>query len=157
MELDKIQSLLDSYFEGKINTGEEEYLRNYFSSGLVDASLEHYKPLFDYYATAKEIKSKQNILQLPIVKTKKRTTTWISIAASVAVLIGTGTYAFLQLNNNGEKEDLGTYDDPEVAFRETQKALALLSNHVNVGIEGVQHLREFDKSKNKIFNHLMKN
>jgi hypothetical protein len=37
--------------------GEEEYLRNYFSSGLVDASLEHYKPLFDYYA-AKEIKSK---------------------------------------------------------------------------------------------------
>jgi hypothetical protein len=38
----------------------------------------------------------------------------ISIAASVAVLIELEPTP-LQLNNNGEKEDLGTYDDPEVA------------------------------------------
>jgi uncharacterized protein HemX len=157
MELDKIQLLLDKYFEGNSTTKEEDSLSSYFSSEVVDASLEHYKPLFDYYAAAKETKSAQNTLQIPVVKTKKRTTTWISIAASVAVLIGTGTYAFLQLNNNSKAEDLGTYDDPELAYKETQKALTMLSNQVNVGIEGVQHLQEFDKSKNKIFNLLIKN
>jgi hypothetical protein len=59
-----------------------------------------------------------------------------------AVLIGTNL-RLLQLNN---KEDLGTYDDPEVAL-EKLKSISTASNHVNVGIEGVQHLQEFDKSK----------
>jgi len=157
MELDKINLLLDKYFEGTSTSTEEDSLRTYFSSGSIDPTLENYKPLFDYYAAAKKIKSKENILQLPIVKTKKRTSNWMAIAASVAVLLGTGTYAFLQVNNSGDEENLGTYNDPEVAFIEIQKALALLSNHVNVGIEGVQHLQEFEKSKNKIFNPLIKN
>ena len=157
MELDKINLLLDKYFEGTSTSTEEDSLRTYFSSGSIDPTLENYKPLFDYYAAAKKIKSKENILQLPIVKTKKRTSNWMAIAASVAVLLGTGTYAFLQVNNSGDEENLGTYNDPEVAFIETQIALALLSNHVNVGIEGVQHLQEFEKSKNKIFNPLIKN
>jgi hypothetical protein len=152
MELDKIQLLLDKYLEGKSTIEEDDCLRSYFSSGFVDATLKHYSPLFDYYASAKETKSEQNSLKLPTVQTKKRTSTWISLAASVAVLIGTGTYVFLQFKNSVNTKDLGTYDDPEVAFRETQKVLALLSNQVNVGIEGVQYLQEFEKSKNKIFN-----
>lgn len=156
MEFDKIQLLLAKYLQGESNSEEETYLRSYFSSENVDHRVEHYKPLFDYYAAAKKIKITQDIPSLPIIKTKKVTKNWTSIAASVAVLLGTGTYAFLEYNNSNNPADLGTYDDPEIAFRETQKALAMLSNHVNTGIVGIQYIQEFEKSKNKIFNPLIK-
>ena len=48
-------------------------------------------------------------------------------------------------------QDLGTYDNPEVALKETQKALALLSTHVNTGIESVNYIREYEDSKQLIF------
>jgi hypothetical protein len=47
--------------------------------------------------------------------------------------------------------ELGTYDDPEVAFRETQKALNLVSENVNVGIKSVEYVNEYQESKNLIF------
>jgi hypothetical protein len=67
------------------------------------------------------------------------------------VLLGIGTYFYWNTTNSTQNQDLGTYDDPEIAFRETQKALALLSNHVNVGIESVQYIEEYQNSKNLIF------
>jgi len=63
----------------------------------------------------------------------------------VVVLIGIGTYTYL--NTNNASQDLGTYDNPEKAFEETQKALALLSNHVNVGIKSVAYINEYEHSK----------
>ena len=73
----------------------------------------------------------------------------MSIAASVVVLIGAGTFTFFNYNNS--PEELGTYDSPEEAFAATQKALDLLSENVNVGINSVQHIQEFENSKNLIF------
>ena len=40
---------------------------------------------------------------------------------------------------------------PEVAFRETQKALAMISEHVNKGIVSMKYLNEYEQSKNRIF------
>lgn len=53
--------------------------------------------------------------------------------------------------NQPKSNDLGTYDDPEVAYRETQKALALISKSVNKGIGSMSYLNEYEQSKNKIF------
>ena len=75
---------------------------------------------------------------------------WLSVAASVVVLLGVGTYVYMN-DNSSKEETLGTYDDPEVAFRQTQKALAMLSAHVNTGIEGVQYLKEYEVAKDKVF------
>ncbi|TRW98907.1 hypothetical protein FNW10_14675 [Flavobacterium gawalongense] len=129
--------------------------KNYFSSLDVAQHLEQYKPVVGYFPLAKEQMLKQEIPLLPIPKfrdgDKKRYVVWLSIAASVVVLLGIGTYVFYIYDNANEKQDLGTYDDPEVALRETQKALALLSNHVNVGIESVYYIQEYQDSKELIF------
>ena len=53
--------------------------------------------------------------------------------------------------NNTEQQDLGSYDNPEVALKETQKALALLSENVNVGIKTVQYVEEYETAKEKVF------
>jgi hypothetical protein len=150
MELDKIEYILEKYFQGETTIAEENELKQYFSSSDVAQHLEQYKPMFGYFSQVKEQKSLQEI---PL-QTKKQNVAWLSIAASVVVLLGIGTFYFVSQNNITPvvaQSELGTYDNPEEALEATQKALALLSNNVNVGIESVQYIHEYEQSKNKIF------
>jgi hypothetical protein len=155
MELNNIELLIEKYFQGETSIAEENELRTYFSSLNVAQHLEQYKPLFGYLSLAADQKFAQEI---PLLAAhmfqdhdKKRNVAWLSIAASVVVLMGIGTYVYYNYEDANSNQDLGTYDDPEVAFRQTQKALALLSNNVNVGIESVQYIKEYQESKELIF------
>ena len=145
MESNRIEIILEKYFQGETNTAEELELKKYFSSSDVAQHLEHYTPLFVYFAEAKEQKSSH---KLPL-QTKKRNVMWLSIAASVVVLLGISTFTYF--HSPTEIEDLGTYENPEAAFAATQKALALLSENVNVGIESVEYINEYEYSKDLIF------
>jgi hypothetical protein len=150
MELDKIENILEKYFQGETTIAEEKELKEYFSSPNVAQHLEQYQPIFGYFSQVKQQKSTQEI---PL-QSKKRNVAWLSIAASVVVLLGIGTYFFMSEKNAAPavaQSELGTYDNPEEALKATQKALALLSNNVNVGIESVQYINEYEQSKNKIF------
>lgn len=151
MELNKIENILEKYFQGETSIAEENQLKQYFSSPDVAQHLEQYKPFFGYFSQVKEQKSAYEIL----LQSKKRNVAWLSIAASAVLLLGVGTYFFVSEQNNTDvvasQSELGTYDDPEEAFKATQKALALLSKNVNVGIESVQYINEYEQSKNKIF------
>ena len=76
------------------------------------------------------------------------------IYKSLAVVMLAGlSFGSVSCNGDyiGDVENLGTFDDPEVAFKETQKALLILSTHLNVGMESVQYIQEYDHSKNLIF------
>jgi hypothetical protein len=145
MELDKIEKVLEKYFRGETSIAEEKELRVYFSSSDVAQHLEHYKPMFVYFGVEKEQKFEKII---PILA-KKRYVVWLSIAASIVVLFGIITIVFTE--DKAMNKELGTYDDPEVALKETQKALAMLSSQVNVGIESVTYIKEYENTKNKVF------
>ena len=150
MELDKIENILEKYFQGETTIAEENQLKEYFSSPDVAQHLEQYKPIFGYFSQVKQQKSTQEI---PL-KTKRRNVAWLSIAASIVILLGIGTYLFMSQENTAPvvaQSELGTYDDPEEALKATQKALSLLSSNVNVGIESVQYINEYEQSKNRIF------
>lgn len=82
---------------------------------------------------------------------KKLNLQWVSIGAVVLVLLGIGTYGYFNYSDVDQNQKLGTYDNPEVAFRETQKALSILSTNLKIGIESVQYIKEYDNSKNLIF------
>jgi len=145
MEFSKIEILIEKYFEGQTSIVEENQLKDYFSSPNVAQHLEQYKSLFGYFNKAKEQELKQEIH----LQTNKRTVTWLSIAASIVVLLGVGVYTYF--NTNSSNLDLGTYDTPEEAFVATQQALNLLSNNVNVGIKSVEYVQEYENSKQLIF------
>jgi hypothetical protein len=150
MELNRIEDILEKYFQGETTIAEENQLKEYFSSSNVAQHLEQYKPMFGYFSQVKQQKSTHEI---PL-QTKKRNVAWLSIAASVVVLLSIGTYFYVSEKNTAPvvaQSELGTYDNPEEALKATQKALALLSNNVNVGIESVQYIKEYEQSKNKIF------
>lgn len=147
MELDRIEKLLEKYFEAETNIAEEKDLKKYFASSDVAQHLEQYKPIFGFTVQAKQEKFNGAIS----LKTKKRkNVVWLSVAASIVVLLSIGLFTYSNYNQP-KSNDLGTIDDPEVAFRETQKALAMISEHVNKGIGSMSYLNEYEQSKNKIF------
>ncbi|HOZ75264.1 MAG TPA: hypothetical protein PLS51_13540 [Flavobacterium sp.] len=146
MESDKIETLIEKYFQGETSIAEEKQLQDYFSAPNVAQHLEQYQPMFAYFSQTRQ----QQFTQAVPLQTKKRNVAWLSVAASVVVLLGVGTYVYMN-DNSSREETMGTYDDPEVAFRQTQKALAMLSAHVNTGIEGVQYLKEYEVAKDKVF------
>jgi cell division septal protein FtsQ len=76
---------------------------------------------------------------------------WLTIAASVVVFAGVGIYTFTTITNTEPASELGTFNDPQVAYDETQKALSLLSNQVNTGIECVRYVETYEVTRDKIF------
>ncbi|MGL2967063.1 hypothetical protein [Flavobacterium sp. XGLA_31] len=148
MESDKIEILLEKYFEAETTTAEEKELKKYFSSPDVAQHLEHYKPLFDYALRAKQEQPANTKLKLN--SRRGFNMFWISVAATVIVLLGVGLLTF-QNQSRPHTQDLGTIEDPQVAFRETQKALNMISEHVNKGIGSMSYLKEYQQSKDKIF------
>lgn len=148
MALDRIEILIEKYFEGETSIAEEKELKAYFSSSDVAQHLEQYKPVFGYFSQAKQ---EQFTASIPLKSGRKqKRLAWLSVAASVVVMFGVGLFAY-QNTSDPTQENLGVIDDPEIAFKETQKALALISKHVNTGIESVNYLGEYQQSKSKIF------
>ncbi len=146
MELNRIEKLLENYFQGETNLAEEQELKNYFTSGNVAPNLKQYQSVFGYFSEAKNEKFTKEI----VIQNKKKNTVWLSIAASVTILLGVGVFSYLNMGTKTTGE-FGTYDDPEIAFRETQKALKMVSENVNVGIKSVEYVNEYQESRNLIF------
>ena len=147
MELIKVEILLEKYLEAATSIAEEKELGSYFSNPDVAPHLEQYKAIFNFYTEAKEQKYDQKIT----LKSRINKTIWFSIAATIVLFLGIGMFFMMNRNLTLPQSELGSYDNPEIAFRETQKALALLSTNVNVGMESVMYVQEYEIAKNKVF------
>lgn len=144
MELHNINELLDKYFDGNTTLAEEKQLKAYFSSDNVAPEHAQFKPLFGYY-TAEQTSETQKVFKF----NKKPNRQWLWTAASVVVMIGIGL-TVLQKNPT-QPEQLGTFDDPEMAYQEAQKAFQLIAENLNKGKQNIQYLQEFENNKNRIF------
>ena len=143
MESGQIEILLEKYFNAKTSIAEEKQLKMYFSSPDVAPHLEQYRPMFGYFAQSG---TQQYEKALPL-QPRKKYTGWLSVAASAVILLGVFTF----INRQPEQEDLGTFEDPEIALQETQKALTMLSENVNKGVSSMSYLEEYESSRKTIF------
>lgn len=149
MELRSIEKLLEKYFNAETSIAEEKELKAYFASQNVAPHLEQYRPMFGYFAQAGTQQFEKTI---PLQSKKRSYVAWLSVAASVVALIGVFTFINRQ-EPVQQNQELGTFNDPEVAFRETQKALNMLSKNVNKGVKSVNYLEEYENSRKTIFKH----
>ena len=146
MDLDNIDQLLEKYHNAETTIAEEQMLKNYFKKLQTPQHLASTRMVFDYYNAEQQIVLPQKNLIL----FGKNLRIFLSVAAAVVVFIGVGSLVFKQQNVTS-KAEFGTFDDPKIAFIETQKALSLLSTQVNVGIESTKIIDEFTKSRDMIF------
>ena len=145
MELHNIEILLEKYFSGETSIAEEKQLKSYFSRSDVAPHLEQYKAMFGYFGMAKQ---EQFTKTVPLQPRKRNYVAWLSVAASVAMLAGT---YFFMTQESTPNQDLGTFDDPEVAFAETQKALEMVSENVNEGVKSIEYVHEYNHTTKTIF------
>ncbi|MEM8999300.1 MAG: hypothetical protein AAGB24_03470 [Bacteroidota bacterium] len=139
MELDNnIEKLLEKYFEAATTVAEEETLRDYFSKESVATHLEQYRPMFNYFSTAKE---ERYTKQVPLPQKQSINYRWISVAA-LALL----TFGIYFGNQYRERKQA------EYAYQETKKALNLLAENFGKGTEKIAYLNEFEVAKQKIYN-----
>jgi hypothetical protein len=148
MALDRIEKLIDKYFEGETSIAEENELKVYFSSTDVAQHLKQYQTIFGYFSQAIEQRFTQEI---PLKTKKRNVVMWLSVAASVVVMLGVGTFMYFESNKTEQFVACNSEDSPELALEQTQKALALVSEHLNTGIESVNYINEYENSKNRIF------
>ncbi|MBC7642762.1 MAG: hypothetical protein H7174_10575 [Flavobacterium sp.] len=146
MEQINIETLLEKYFDGDTTLAQEKQLTNYFSGNNVALNLKQYQPMFQFFD-----QQKTDVFNQEIKLKSNNKIVWFSIAASIVLLVGLGTFYNMNDKQASSEEGLGSYQSPEIAFQETQKALQMLSNNVNVGINSVAYINEYQITKNKIF------
>lgn len=144
MESDKIEKLLEKYFEATTSASEEAALRTYFSQDKVAAHLEQYAPMFRYFSETKEERFTKEVLK-PKPQTSRRIWySWVSAAAIVALLVGV-YFNFDTPSTSVALED--EYTQEEIAS--AQEALSLLAINFNKGTEQLSYLEEFEKNTNR--------
>jgi hypothetical protein len=136
MVLNNIEKLLEKYENGETSLKEEQVLKNYFTSDTVAPHLEMYKPMFAYFLGNQQ---EQFTKDVPLKTKTIFNYKWISVAA-VAVLM-LGFYYGNSISNN----DLGTYEDPQLAFNEFSKSMEMISSKFNKGASTVSYLNEVNK------------
>ena len=148
MALNNIELLLEKYFNGETTIDEEQQLQEYFSSSSIAPHLKQYQPMFGYFTQSKKLVYSQEVFTKK-AKRNYKTIGW-SVAASLVLMFGIGIA--IQNNSTNEKvvSEYGTCDNPQIALQETQKALDLVSQHLNVGIKSVSYINEYENSKRQI-------
>jgi len=145
MELDKIEKLLEKYFEASTTIAEEELLQEYFAQEEVAVHLQAHAPLFQYVLKAKE---EQFTKQLEIPKpesSRSKYYRWSAVAAAAVLMFG------IYFGNNLYQERLEEQRQAEYAYNETKKALNLLAENFGRGTEKVAYLKEFERTTQKIY------
>ena len=159
-----IDKLLEKYFQGDTSLEEENELKQYFSEHKIDPDLAHLKPLFVFFKNEKLVKmpEQQAVNLRPIAGGKK--TGWrrfYSLAVAAAMLAAFAVGGFLYQKNMAEerariayeKLHKDSFEDPEKAMAEIQKALALVSRKMNKGkkeaAKGLQKVEKLEIFKNK--------
>ena len=153
MELDKLERLLEKYFEATTTEAEEKYLKAYFLEEKVAPHLEQYAPMFQYFSNAGEERFTKPV-SLPIGASdssrylwgrggdKRHLYKWVSVAAVVVLMFG------LYFGKTYQERKQAEY-----AYQETKKAFDLLAENFSRGTEKMIYLKEFEATKQKIYNN----
>lgn len=143
MDYKHIPALLERYFEGNTTLEEEAQLRAYFQQEDIPAALAPYRPLFQYFAEAKEYGLPANFDQKVMEQLPKpsihrlRSTWWVRAAALVGLALG-AWWAVEQYAIPPQEEvaiDWSKYEPETVeeALEITRSAFLKVSTELNQG------------------------
>lgn len=142
MELANIEKLVEKYLEASTTLQEEATLKKYFTEGNVAPHLQEYAYLFNYFTIAKDEKFTKTI-KLEPKKSKKKNLKWLSVAASIALLISVfvGQQQYKEYQQRKEAERI---------YAQVSKGLKLLSTNLKKGEQAVANLYTYENTVNKI-------
>ena len=142
MELAKIELLLDSYFKGETSLDQENMLRDYFSTATIAPHLMAYQGLFIGLKNAqKEVSEREVSLSKSSTNSRRW---WLSIAASVVILLGVVGLQFPSNQMTAEEQHALT------EFNKSRTTILLMSKSFNKGTQELAVISQFTETKNRI-------
>ena len=140
MESKRIEQLLAKYLNAETTIQEETILSEYFTGTEIAPHLEEYQAIFLYFAQSKTEYSTKTIQ----LNTRKKNWKWLSVAASVALLVS------VYFGSNIIKGDDGMTTEQQAQYAEVMSTLKLLSTSLNKGNEAMANLYVYENTVNKI-------
>jgi len=162
MEKNQIHQLLAKYFEGKSTLEEERILLGIFSD-LQDSDPE-WRPVkkqFELFRAGREYSYSTDDLEANIIKgieeyelrmsppVKKRSISQYMVAASIAIAV---VLSGIVLFRATDKEIKDTFNDPQLAYAETQKALLFVSQKMNQGMKPLTNISKINSGSEQLKN-----
>ena len=160
MDSNKINALLEKYFDGASNLEEERILKQYFQQDNIAEDLLPYKGLFQYFEVEQEATLSADFesrlmekIQAPPVHKGIRTMqfSWMRVAAAILFLVAL-VFVVRQWQPGVDKNvNWSAYeaDNPEEAYEATMAALALVSKKMNTGeketLKGLGKIKQVNK------------
>ncbi len=164
MDFNKIEQLLERYWEGETSLEEEQELRDFFDRPEVPAKWKSAQVLFRYFNEQRKVdldglfdeKVIAQVEDTPDIsrgKVRKLFYDLVRVAAVGLILI-TATY-FVREQYLEQKDDpymVDTFENPKEAFEETKKALLMISKNFNKGRKEAKKVGAFNDAQEKVKN-----
>lgn len=158
MDSEKIDELLNKYWNCETSLEEEQQLQAYFRDTAVPDGLKETANLFRYFDDQKkkeltDISFDHSVKKKISPQKEKMRSLFFNtmrIAAGIAVLIVAVWLVRLEVRKGTPPEMADTYDDPDRAFEETKKALMMISKSFNTAEAQAKKLNLFNEAQQNI-------
>lgn len=159
MDSEKIDELLNKYWNCETSLEEEQQLQAYFRNSSIPEQYKETAALFQYFDEQKK-KSLTDVsfdgsviqkIQAP-EQYKLRTLVFNSmrIAAGIVVLVLAVWLVRMEIRRSSPREMADTYNDPKIAFEETKKALMMISRSFGTAEEQAKKINLFNEAQKGI-------
>ena len=152
MNSHRIENLLEKYFDGNTSLEEEKILKDFFQGDTIPPHLVSLKETFNYFSEEKDKDELDDSFDQKVLskidhfendhkrQSRRRFIYYVSgIAASILIIIS----IFTNFDPFSSKLK-DTFDNPQLAYEETRKALMLVSGTLNKGVQPVEKMAKFD-------------
>lgn len=139
MEQEKIQALLDKFYQGNTSEEEEEQLREYLHDTSRAGSLSPEADYMSLYRSSipepsddfsERLESiTHSVARIPVYGR----VVYFAVRIAAAAVIVAGLYFFIDYLRSGGLKD--TYNDPELAMAEVKNILTVVSHNMKAGTE----------------------
>ncbi|MCD9019376.1 hypothetical protein [Parachryseolinea silvisoli] len=159
MDSNKIEALLQKYWEAETSQEEEQQLREWFRNHQAPEPWKETAAMFRYFDDTKK-KSLDDasfnatvVSNLPTAEAgriRKLVYNTLRIAAGVSVLCLATWFVHTEMQESADPEVVDTYSDPKLAFEETKKALLLISQSFGKAEKQARKINMFNEAQEEI-------
>lgn len=159
MDSRRIDELLARYWECETTLEEERELHEYFVSEHVSFEHQQAAALFRYFRESKKKSvddvafDKEVVSRLAVKKPGKvihLVRNSMRIAAGIVVLFVAVYFIRTEVRKTTDQEIVDTYDDPQLAFEETKKALRMIAKGFGKAEEEAKKINLFNEAREEI-------
>lgn len=159
MDSDRLNTLLDKYWNCETSLEEEAALREYFRDGTFPEHLKDTASLFHYFdarktTTISDVSFDRGVMDKLHGRKKNRVRRLVynsmRMAAGLVVLVVAAWLVRNEIRSDNRLEPTDTYTDPKIAFDETKKALMMISRSFGTAEEQARKINLFNEAQEEV-------